>query len=168
MSKQLLDLKRCPLAQASWSQLNRRALRMENASNRTCGRFFRFRVDCGSDSGLLHRFSSCRNCPYARKVHFLPLWLAPWLLSGLLLDTLVATGVNILNYRIPQEVLTSPTTFSAILPPSLLHSAFGPLVTLAVFFVLLGTALGIWVSIPWTMACRAKLRSHALMLLGVS
>ncbi|CAE7370601.1 unnamed protein product [Symbiodinium sp. CCMP2456] len=100
----------------------------------------------------------------AQKVHFLPLWRAPWLLSGLLLDTLVVTGVNILNYRIPQEVLTSPTTFSAILPRRLLESGFGPLVTLAVFFVLLGTALGILVSIPWTMACRAKLRSHALML----
>ena len=92
-------------------------------------------------------------------MHFLPLWLAPWLLSALLLDLLVATSWYILAHVAPLDLFTSTPTFSAIL-----GSAFGPLVTVGIFNLLFGTILGVLASIPWTVTCRAKLRSHALLL----
>ncbi|CAE7688830.1 unnamed protein product, partial [Symbiodinium sp. CCMP2592] len=95
----------------------------------------------------------------AQKVQFLPLWLAPWLLSALLLDVLVATSWYILSHAVPMDLFSSTPTFSAIL-----GSAFGPLLTVVLFNLLFGTALGVLASIPWTIACRAKLRSHSLML----
>ncbi|CAE7949691.1 unnamed protein product [Symbiodinium sp. KB8] len=95
----------------------------------------------------------------AQKVQFLPLWLAPWLLSSLLLDVLVATSWYILSHTVPMDLFSSTPMFSAIL-----GSAFGPLLTVALFNLLFGTALGVLASIPWTIACRAKLRSHSLML----
>ncbi|CAE7610528.1 unnamed protein product [Symbiodinium sp. CCMP2592] len=100
----------------------------------------------------------------AQQVQFLPLELSPWLLSDLLLNLLVTTGLNLLVNLVPQEIFTSSRTFSGILPRRLLESAFGPLVTVAVFIVICGTLLGIAAAIPWTIACRAKLRSHGLML----
>ncbi|CAE7362283.1 unnamed protein product [Symbiodinium sp. CCMP2456] len=92
----------------------------------------------------------------AQQVQFLPLELSPWLISDLLLNLLVTTGFNLLVNLVPPSIFTSSKSLS--------DSAFGPLVTVAVIIVLVGTLLGIAAAIPWTIACRAKLRSHTLML----
>ncbi|CAE7247851.1 unnamed protein product [Symbiodinium natans] len=100
-----------------------------------------------------------------QEVRFLPLWMAPWLLSALLVNSLVAALWSMLNYRGPQEVLISVTySCTMVLPQSFLDSSWGFLVSDTVWSVLLGTTLGILASIPWTIACRAKLQSHELML----
>ncbi|CAE7741710.1 unnamed protein product [Symbiodinium sp. CCMP2592] len=99
----------------------------------------------------------------AQKVHFLPLWLAPWLLSTILANALVATCWSFLTVRVPEEALGSIHSFCTWMLPS----ASAALVTdavWAVFGVLAGTTLGMLASIPWTIACKAKLQSHALML----
>ncbi|CAE7596734.1 mrkA [Symbiodinium microadriaticum] len=99
----------------------------------------------------------------SQKVHFLPLWLAPWLLSTIVANALVATCWSFLTVRAPQETLGSIRSFCTWMLPS----ASGALVTdavWAVFGVLVGTTLGMLASIPWTLACKAKLQSHALML----
>ena len=70
------------------------------------------------------------------------------------------------------ELPDSPhTSGSPRLDPIVLYldatSASAALVTdavWAVFGVLAGTTLGMLASIPWTIACKAKLQSHALML----
>ena len=51
-----------------------------------------------------------------------------------------------------------------MLPRSFLDSASGELVTDTVWSVLLGVTWGTLASIPWSIACKAKLQSHELML----
>ena len=101
----------------------------------------------------------------AQEVQFLPLWMAPWLLSALVVNSLVAVLWSMLNYRRPQEILMSITSScTMMLPQGFLDSPWGFLVSDTIWSVLLGTTLGMLASIPWTIACRAKLQSHELML----
>ncbi|CAE7822167.1 unnamed protein product [Symbiodinium sp. CCMP2592] len=104
----------------------------------------------------------------ARKVDFLPLWLAPWLLSTIVANSLVAAGVCMLSYGMPETFAASVTAVCArMLPRSVIDStsgALGTYVAWALWDGLAGAMLGTLVSIPWTIACKAKLQSHALML----
>ena len=53
----------------------------------------------------------------AQKMQFLPLWLAPWLLSTIVANALVATCWSFLTLRIPQEALGSIQSFCTWMLP---------------------------------------------------
>ena len=99
----------------------------------------------------------------ARKVDFLPHWLAPWLLSTVVANSFVAVCWYI-AIDVTPEIPGSITAFcTRVLPPSFLDSASGAFVADAVWAVV-ATSLGTLASIPWTVAGKAKLQAHALML----
>ena len=100
----------------------------------------------------------------AKKVCFLPLGLAPWLLSALALDLILATLLYLSYNELLLEVLSSMA--HALIPQRVWDSmaAYSDLVTGVLIIVMLGTFLGILGSIPWTISCRLKLRNHSLML----
>ncbi|CAE7461000.1 unnamed protein product [Symbiodinium sp. CCMP2456] len=98
-------------------------------------------------------------------MQFLPLWMAPWLLSAVAATSLVAVHWSMPNYRVPQEILISITSScTMMLPQGFLDSQCGFVVSDAIWSMLLGTIWGMLASIPYTIACRAKLQSHELML----
>ena len=100
----------------------------------------------------------------AKKMRFLPLWLAPWLLSAMALDLILATVWYVSYYMLPPQVLSS--MLHALIPQRLLDSVstYSDLVPSMLVTVMIGTFVGILGSIPWAISCRLKLRHHALML----
>ena len=100
----------------------------------------------------------------AKKVRFLPLGLAPWLITAMSLDLMVATVWYLSYYKLPPEVLS--LVQKSLIPQRLLHcmSTVSKLAPGVLVIVMMGTFSGILGSIPWTISCRLKLRHHALML----
>ena len=99
----------------------------------------------------------------AQKVHFLPHWLAPWLLSAIVANSFVAACWCILICGTPEVPDYITALCTKMLPRSFLESASCAFVTDAIWAVI-GTALGTLASIPWTIAGKAKLQGHQLML----
>ncbi|OLP94116.1 DNA topoisomerase 3-alpha [Symbiodinium microadriaticum] len=95
-----------------------------------------------------------------QKVNILPLWLAPWLLSALVINIGAASGWNFLWYGVSPDVLYSlVATIQGRIPETLSEP-----VTSVIIVTLFGSMVGLPASIPWAIAGKAKLRSHELML----
>ncbi|CAE7243290.1 Top3a, partial [Symbiodinium necroappetens] len=95
-----------------------------------------------------------------QKVNILPLWLAPWLLSALVINIGAASGWNFLWYGVSPDVLYSlVAAIQGRIPETLSEP-----VTSVIIVTLFGSMVGLPASIPWAIAGKAKLRSHELML----
>lgn len=95
-----------------------------------------------------------------QKVNILPLWLAPWLLSALVINLGAASGWNFLWYGLSPDFLYSVVaTVQARVPQTLSEP-----VTSVIIITFFGGMVGLLASIPWAVACKAKLRSHEKML----
>ena len=97
---------------------------------------------------------------FAMQVNILPLWLAPWLLSALVINLGAASGWNFLWYGLSPDFLYSVVaTVQARVPQTLSEP-----VTSVIIITFFGGMVGLLASIPWAVACKAKLRSHEKML----
>ena len=83
-----------------------------------------------------------------KKVRFLPLWLAPWLLSAMALDLILATVFYVSSYMLRPQVLSS--MMHVLIPQGLVDSmsTYGDLAASMLIIVMIGTFSGILSSVP--------------------
>ena len=96
---------------------------------------------------------------FLMQVYIFPLWLAPWLLSALLINLGAATGYHFLWYGLGDFLFSLALAVQGSIP-----EALSGLVTQVITITLFGSMMCLPASIPWAIACKAKLRSHELTL----